>query len=83
MKFLGTDFSRKHISAKIGKEEVLISFYDSFWKGVHDVEIFTKGAPAKVDGTYPGFVRRVQEAMLLIEIKLKHRRKYAEHRQDY
>lgn len=83
MKFLGTDFSRKHISARIGEEEISISFYDSFWKGVHDVEIFTKGAPVTVKGAYPGFFRRVQEAMLLIEIKLKRRRKHAGHRQDH
>lgn len=74
MKFLGTDFSRKYIIAKIAGVDVTVSFYDSFWKGVHGVEISIgkNGLPVDVESAYPGLVRRMREAALLARMRLGH-----------
>lgn len=74
MKFLGTDFSRKYLIAEIDGKEVTISFYGSFWKGIYGSAIWvdSREISIKIKSTYPGFIRRIQEAMLLLCIKLKY-----------
>lgn len=74
MKFLGTDFKRKYIIAKINNEDIIVSFYDSFWKGIYDIEIFTgkQKISVNIESAYPGFNRRMQEAALLVKMRLKH-----------
>ena len=74
MVFLGTDFGLKYVIADIeGEKDVVISFRDSYWKGVYDVSILgTHISNYEIKNTYPGFPRRIQEAVFLIRLKLKH-----------
>lgn len=74
MKFFGTDFSMKYVIAEVEGNEITVSFHDSFRKGIRDVSIRIDGEEKKVQikSTYPGFVRRMQELMLLIRVRLKH-----------
>ncbi len=70
--FLGTDFGLKYVMADIDGEQYTISFRKTFWKGIYNVSIRGgKHIPVnKVKSTYPGFLRRIQEAVLLIRIEL-------------
>lgn len=74
MKFFGTDFSMKYVIAEVEGNEITVSFHDSFRKGIRDVSFRIDGEEKKVQikSTYPGFVRRMQELMLLIRVRLKH-----------
>lgn len=74
MKFLDTDFSLKYIVAEIDGKKISISFYDTFWKGIHDVSLYTDGKKEdiKIESTYPGFVRKIQEAILLVSLELEY-----------
>ncbi len=70
--FLGTDFGLKYVIADIDGEQYTISFRETFWKGIYDVSIRGgKHIPvSKVKSTYPGFLRRIQEMVLLIWVQL-------------
>lgn len=72
MKLLGTDFGMKYIIAEIDGKEVLVSFRDSYWRGVHSISFRINGRKhdVKIKGTYPGFIRRIQEAVILIKVCL-------------
>lgn len=73
MAFLGTDFGLKYVIADIDGEEYTISFRETFWKGVHAVSVRGgKHIPTyEIKSTYPGFPRRILEAVLLIQFTLK------------
>ena len=72
--FLGVDFRRKYIIMEVEGKEVIVDFYDSFWRGVYDVEVWGLRA-AKIKSVYPGFVRRIQERALLVKVELRHLRR--------
>lgn len=74
VKFLGTDFGIKYIIAEINGKEVLVSFRDSYWKGIHSASFRINGIKqnVKIKGAYPGFIRRIQEAVILIKLCLMH-----------
>lgn len=63
----------KYVIADIDGEECTISFRESFWKGIYDVSIRGgKHIPVyKIKSTYPGFPRRILEAVLLIRFNLE------------
>lgn len=73
MKFLGTDFKRKYIIFVQDGKEVIVSFNETFWRGIHQASIRVGGAESniKIKSTYPGFIRRTKERMLLIRMFLK------------
>ncbi len=73
MVLLGTDFGLKYVIVSIDGEEYTISFRENYWKGIYDVSIRGgKHIPAyKVKSTSPGFLRKIQEVVLLIQIKLE------------
>lgn len=74
MKIFGTDFKLKYVIAEIEGKELLVSFYDTRWKGVHNVtfRIDKQEVQSKIISTYPGFVQRIREAALIIRVQLKH-----------
>ncbi len=74
MKLFGTDFKQKYVIAEVNGKEVMISFYDTFWKGIHNISFRIDGEEKQITikSTYPGFVRRIKEAVLLTKIELKH-----------
>ena len=78
--FLGSDFGLKYVIADIEGEEFTISFRESFLKGIYDVSIrYGKRGPdgklipvpCEIKSTYPGFWRKIQEAVLLIRFNLE------------
>lgn len=73
MVFFGTDFGLKYVIADIDGEQFTVSFRESFWKGIHDVSIRGgKHIPVfETKSTYPGFPRRILEAVLLIQLRLE------------
>ena len=78
MKFLGVDFAIKYISTEIDGKDVMISFRDTRWKGVHDVHVYfspkdwSTMPKIKIKNTYPGFIGRTKETVFLIKMGLKH-----------
>lgn len=74
MRFLGTDFSRKYVIAEVDGQEILVSFYDTQWKGIHDISFSINGipVPTKIKSTYPGFLRKIREAAFLIRLHLEY-----------
>lgn len=72
MKICKTDFSMKFVIAEIDGKDILVQFYDTHRKGVYNASVFVDGKEAKIISTYPGFIRRIQEAVLLIKLELKY-----------
>lgn len=74
MRLFETDFKQKYVIAEVNGKEVMISFYDTFWKGIYNISVRINGEEKQITikSTYPGFVRRIKEAVLLIKIELKH-----------
>lgn len=74
MRLFRTDFKQKYVIAEVNGKEVMISFYDTFWGGIHNISFRIDGKEKQITikSTYPGFVRRIKEAVLLIKIELKH-----------
>lgn len=74
MKLFGVDFSKRYIIFKVDDKDALVAFDESFFKGIHNVEVFIDHKPKQIElkNTYPRFNRRIQEAVLLTKIELKH-----------
>ena len=73
MKILRTDFGLKYIIAEVEGQEITVSFRSNWRRGIYDVSIRINGndCPTKIKSTYPGLVRRIREALLLIRLALK------------
>lgn len=74
MKLFGVDFDKRYIIFKVDDSDVLIAFDEAFSKGIHNVEVRVNGKEKviEVESTYPGFIRRVREAVLITLVELKH-----------
>lgn len=77
MKVFGTDVSLKYIFFELDGQKFSVSFRDSFFKGVYDVEIRTgtdgKGygkTTAVVEAVYPNFRERMKEVCLRLPLRL-------------
>ena len=62
------------ILLEINGKEVLVSFRDSYWKGIHSASFRINGIKqnVKIKGAYPGFIRRIQEVVIIIKVCLMH-----------
>lgn len=74
MKLLGVDFSLKYVIAEVNGKKISISFYDTVWRGIHDVSLYVDGKKEniKIQSTYPGFIRKIQEVVLLVRLELEY-----------
>lgn len=75
MKIMGVDMSLKYIFFELDGKKYLVSFKDTFFKGVHDVviRIGTDGigygeTQAIVEAAYPNFKKRVREICLRLPL---------------
>lgn len=74
MKICGTDFGVKYVGVKVDGKEIVVSFKDTFWKGIHDVNVFYDNkeiTSPEIKMTYPCFTDRVKEAWMLIKGRLR------------
>lgn len=73
MKFLGTDFSMKYIIVELDGREYILSFRETFIKGVYDVSLIVGGVTyhVKIKDAYPGVFRKAREGALLVRVKLE------------
>lgn len=71
MKFFGTDFGLKYIIAEVDGKEILVSFYENRRKGIHNISfrINKQERPAVIKDAYPGFMRKIQEAWIIIRVQ--------------
>lgn len=60
--------------AEVDGKEVLVSFYESFWKGIYDISFWIDGKERKVEikNSYPGFIQRIREAWMLVRLHLQY-----------
>lgn len=72
MQIFKTDLRMKYVIAEIDGRMITVSFYDTFWKGVHNVSVRAiEAEKIKIESTYPGFVQRFREVVLLIKVELE------------
>lgn len=74
---MGVDMSLKYIFFELDGKKYLVSFKDTFFKGVHDVviRIGTDGigygeTQAIVEAAYPNFRERIKEVCLRLPLRL-------------
>lgn len=74
LKMFGTDLKLKYIIMDIDGKEITVSFYDTYWKGIHNVLLRSKNGwiPVKIKSAYPGLVDRIQMIALLIWVQLQY-----------
>ncbi len=74
MKLFGVDFSKRYIIFKVDDKDVLVAFDECFLKGIHNVEVSINHKPKQIElkNTYPGFSKKIHEAVLLAKVELKH-----------
>lgn len=73
MKFLGTDYSAKHIRFELDGKEYDIHFRNTFIKGTHDISVWgEKGKTnAKIISAYPHLGKRILDMALIARIELE------------
>ena len=74
MKLFGVDFNKRYVIFKVDDVDMTVAFNESFVKGIHSVDVYIDHKPASIEvqNTYPGFVRRIREVVLLIQVELKY-----------
>lgn len=68
-----TDLKLRYVIAEIEGKEVTVSFYDTFWTGIHNISFRVNGkeTKAEIKSAYPGIIRKMKELALLIRISLE------------
>ena len=74
MKLFGVDFNKRYVIFKVDDVDMTVAFNESFAKGIHSVDVYIDCKPVHIEvrNTYPGFVKRIREAVPLIQGELKY-----------